>query len=543
MPLLWLLLVLTDLSGTINQYSKVISVSQRTNRLVVADASSFVQGDTVLLLQVGGAIIDTNRDQRYGTLTQYATAGQFERNVIDSVVGSMIYLHRKLLYSYNAADRLQLIRMPSYTSARTVGELTCPAWNGETGGVLAFSVSDTLYLNADIRADGKGLSGGKWNAALQFLGSGNATPSPRQVATNDSSCCSSSRGESISFTPYALGFARASNGGGGGASEYHGGGGGAHVGCGGDGADAKWWWGNHDNGIGGAELSYRTFVNRIFMGGGGGATEDLNPTSASGDGGNGGGIIIINAPVIVGDGTHVISSTGAQGILGRRSGSGGGAGGAMLLVTEQFINVPKLIVTGGQGGTSGPKSTTFKQCGGPGGGGGGGAILLGALNPLNLNATDQRGGAAGTNNIDTCELVNAQEGCPGSVFYNATIAEDTTRFIYRPISVAAASPICEGDSTIITISSIGTPSVYSGTTKLCDKCVSLVVAPTQTTTYTIVVDYNDGDFDTSYVTVNVNPKPRLVIPDPAPFCSGDSITVAVPDTFALYRWSTGDTAS
>ena len=53
-----------------------------------------------------------------------------------------------------------MIRVPEYNKAIVRDELTCPPWNGTTGGILAFS-ANCLRLEGHINVAGKGFRGGE----------------------------------------------------------------------------------------------------------------------------------------------------------------------------------------------------------------------------------------------------------------------------------------------------------------------------------------------------------------------------------------------
>ena len=70
-------------------------------------------GDTVLLIQMKGAVIDTTNTPAFGTVIDYKNAGNYEYNYVKSKSGNIIELKNKLTRQYNIPlGKVQLIRVP-----------------------------------------------------------------------------------------------------------------------------------------------------------------------------------------------------------------------------------------------------------------------------------------------------------------------------------------------------------------------------------------------------------------------------------------------
>jgi hypothetical protein len=70
----------------------------------------------------------------------------------------------------NPGSNVQLILFQEYNNARTTDNIECPAWDGKKGGVIVLYAEDTLYLQHQINASGKGFIGGKsMNASTTVL--------------------------------------------------------------------------------------------------------------------------------------------------------------------------------------------------------------------------------------------------------------------------------------------------------------------------------------------------------------------------------------
>ncbi|MEJ0107154.1 MAG: gliding motility-associated C-terminal domain-containing protein [Bacteroidota bacterium] len=373
---------------TINEYTEVLDVDPCKNTLIVNDASRFNIGDTVLLIQMKGALIDSANTANFGQIRDYKNSGNYEFNIIKDKNGNNLNLKNTITRQYDVPNgKVQLVRVPYFDNytVPAATTLTCPPWNGTIGGVLALNVKETLNLYGDIDASGKGFRGGA---------SPNTGVTTLFCFYNDYNYPSgnlgaSEKGESISSigSDIAWGKGAPSNGGGGGLGHNSGGGGGANGGMGGLGGYQLLPCGNspYDNrGLGGHALSYDNTQNKIFLGGGGGSGHVDNAGGSNMEGGNGGGIIIIQSNYINSNGFK-ISSNGNNAtqcnftsFTDCHDGSGGGgSGGTILINNNNYLGTLQLNANGGKGGdivVYNPSVGADKI--GPGGGGGGGIIWL-----------------------------------------------------------------------------------------------------------------------------------------------------------------------
>jgi gliding motility-associated-like protein len=414
----------TPTTTIINDYTPVLSLDPCKNIINVGDASAFKIGDTVLMIQMKGAVIDSTNTNSFGTVTNYKNAGNYEFNYIKSKNGNSIELLNKIERQYDLPDgKVQLIRVPyfqNYTIPNT-SVLSCLSWNGTIGGVLVFNVQNNFTLNGSIDVSGKGFRGGIYNMNPVYTCDVDSF-----YLRNNNGSKGANKGESIFLNnTLQAGRGKAANGGGGGNSTNAGGAGGGNGGTGGSGG--KQFGGpltcntNFANGgIGGANLSYSNVSNKIFLGGGGGAGHG-NEVNL-GNGGNGGGIVIITANTINAN-TYSILSNGATPVVvpispnddGR---SGGGGGGTVLLNYQNLLGSLNVSTTGGNGDNTITSTPTWNH--GPGGGGGGGVVwvnkptiggglsinLNGGVNGVNTNLGNNPWGAtAGTNGISLTNLV------------------------------------------------------------------------------------------------------------------------------------------
>lgn len=362
------------LSGIINHYAAVEAIDYCDNTLTVSDTAGFAPGQALLLIQMQGAEINTDNSSGFGNITSLGSAGLYERARILDVNGMAIRLEKALLNAYDLAGAVQIINMPAYDQAVVTGTLTAKAWDGSTGGVLAFSATQ-LTLQADIDVSGKGFRGG--SAALDYTGDCNFLSNFNSYAYDEGSIRGGNKGEGVSAAPASRSRGRGAqaNGGGGGNDHNAGGGGGGNVSGGGLG-------GENDNpsffgckgfypGIGGKALP--ALPERLFLGGGGGAGHGNNDVAT--DGGNGGGIVLIEWGSAINSG-GAIRANGLAALQSNGDGGGGGGGGGTIAIAGILTDFPGILIEarGGNGGNA--NNTNTAQCFGPGGGGAGGRLLI-----------------------------------------------------------------------------------------------------------------------------------------------------------------------
>src|SRR5258706_640483 len=71
----------------INDYTPVLSFNACENKMLVEDATDFKAGDTVFIIQMKGALIDSSNTPAFGTVTDYGGCGNFEFNYVKSISG------------------------------------------------------------------------------------------------------------------------------------------------------------------------------------------------------------------------------------------------------------------------------------------------------------------------------------------------------------------------------------------------------------------------------------------------------------------------
>jgi gliding motility-associated-like protein len=382
----------------VNKYAAVLNKLPCSNTYTVDTATGFNPGDTVLMIQMKGATIDTSNTSSFGTILNYNGAGNYEYNVIKSVSGTNITLLYNVHKTFDIPNgRVQFVRVPYYSNYTVNQPHTCVPWNGRKGGVLVLNASGTITLNAPIDVSRRGFRPG--NVVNDLVAPCNQTNYYYPTSATNSSGAEKGEGIAEVSTNRDHGRGALGNGGGGGNSHNTGGGGGGNAGSGGKGGNETaipaCSPGLPVGGLGGVALTYSNTVNRVFMGGGSGAGHENN--SDGGIGAYGGGIVFISANQLAGNGYFVNADGGnGQGCVGDcwDGQPGGAGGGAILLNVNSYTTGIVSSAIGGNGASFGNNNTVNGPCG-PGGGGGGGAIWLkGASVPAQV-ATNVSGGAKG----------------------------------------------------------------------------------------------------------------------------------------------------
>ena len=93
-----------DLPIVINNYAAVLSFDICKNAVMVDTATFIDAGDTVLIIQMKGAIIDTSNTAAFGTILDYKNAGNYEFNYISNKAGNQLSLKINL-------QRLMILQM------------------------------------------------------------------------------------------------------------------------------------------------------------------------------------------------------------------------------------------------------------------------------------------------------------------------------------------------------------------------------------------------------------------------------------------------
>jgi hypothetical protein len=185
-----------SISGTVNSYARVTAIATGTCptpvTLTVSSSAGFANGNKVMIIQMKSPSVYQMDSAQFGSILDIGNVGNYEFSRINTVSGTSITLQYPLVKTYTPSNLVQLVSVPEYNAGVTVSALlTAQAWNGTTGGVLAFDAT-TVLLNANISVEGQGFRGATDNST-GALGVGDAW---RVGATScapcnvDSSCSS-----------------------------------------------------------------------------------------------------------------------------------------------------------------------------------------------------------------------------------------------------------------------------------------------------------------------------------------------------------------
>jgi hypothetical protein len=274
--------------------------------------------------------------------TQGTGAGTWMRNTIASYTAGTITLTTALNANYVSGAQVRVLKQYTNVTINTGVTYTAKAWNGSTGGILAFIANGTVTVTGTISANGGngssssgahsgGGTGGGFRGGDGFIGSPPNTGYQGESSTGigGQSTAANGMGGGGNYDP--------------GSPEDGSGGGGGHATSGANGIpDGAGAIGGTGGGTGGAA----DLTTMLFGGAGGGAGTE---SGAGGAGGAGGGAIFITGATLTVSGA--ITANGGSGGSAATGSGGGGAGGSILLKSQTATLGSALIsAVGGSGG-------------------------------------------------------------------------------------------------------------------------------------------------------------------------------------------------
>ncbi len=622
---------ITVANSIVNIYTPLTANAATGNTSIsVVSSASYNIGDLVMIIQMQGAGVKASFDNlsgdysnsipentSHGEILAYNNCGNYEFAEITDIPSlTSIVLDCGLKHAYDVSyntnanpfgysvtlpGKVQVIKVPRYSTltVSSPGFLTCPSWDGNTGGIVVVEVENNTVLNntPSINATGKGFRGGPTdsNTASNFGGQKWGTTKTAEGAYKGESIA----GDTAVYRLYASIFGRGAiaNGGGGGTSHNSGGGGGANGGNitnyngygnpttgttlnpkwdleslnfsantssgGGKGGysfsssnqnvttkapgNTSWGGDNRRNvgGMGGRPLDYST--GRLFIGGGGGAG-DGNDNQA-GAGGNGGGMVYIvcygnlsGAGTIVADGANGANSV--PGCSTNDAAAGGGGGGTIVLNVNGTTNLTAfptvLTARGGNGGNVAFNCfLSNSDAYGPGGGGGGGHICSAGLLPTN----NPSGGA---NGMVTGNTSNIAANFPPNGATNGGVGSYGSISNYT-LNTSASQTVCANQSFSISASSTEPGTTVNWFNSLVGGAAiangSTYVSPGYSSagTYTLFAGVCPGTYRQPII-ITVNSGLSISV-NSATVCPGQS-TILTPTSVATsYTWSTAQTTT
>ncbi len=387
-----------EIGGIVNAYSKVTNIDTLCDFVEVLNPEHFVSGNKVLLIQMQGVQINETNTSNFGDILDYRNAGNYEYADVLFVLDNRIYFRNHIIHDYNPNNSVQLVYTPEFEDVVIINEITCPAWNGETGGIISIICRGTIELKAGINCAGKGFRGGGL-VDFELI-----ECTYVDYAASFESGIGGQKGEGIAQYIFGKDYARGknANGGGGGNVSNTGAGGGSNAGAGGRGGSE--WSGcsieSANAGVGGQMIGYDSGIQKVFMGGGGGGACQDNDVGTEGV--PGGGIIILQFERLITN-MHTIDASGESQRIdaGIDSGGGGGAGGSVLLSGNFIEGNLRVFLTGGKGGGIVAHQFSISNQWGTGGGGGGGLLRFNNLLTTANITSNLDGGRPGDNPILT----------------------------------------------------------------------------------------------------------------------------------------------
>jgi gliding motility-associated-like protein len=528
----------------VNLYTSLsVNAFMGNTTINVVSSAGYAVGDLIYIIQMQGASVNCfiniwgNPNSAeplspvFGKITNYNNAGNNEYAQISSVAGNVITIDCPLKNDYTAAGKVQVIRAKRYSSLTigAAGSITCPTWNGTTGGVIAIEIDGNTTINAGgkIDASALGFRGGILSTS-SFLGAASwSNNNPQEGAYKGESIAGDVLTYSVNFQgPYCKGAV--ANGGGGSDANNGGGGGGANAGDtslytgtgnpdvsvagyitawnlesagfaassssgGGRGgytfsnanlnpltnAPALVGWAGDNRrvqgGYGGRPLNYNT--GRLFCGGGGGAGDQND--GYGGAGGHGGGIINIISYGTISGGGQIISngengfttSTPAapvNNVSGRDGAGGAGGGGAIVINSTGSINTLTVSARGGNGGNQQMKSgfVLGTTSMAYGPGAGGGGGYIGTT--AAAITTSVNGGVNGIVQYLSGNFASliATSFPPNGATSGGSGTTTSTLLVVPTITASPDVTICVNNSTILTATTTGPPSTIGWYTNL-----------------------------------------------------------------------------
>jgi len=484
----------TSLTSNAVSGSTTLNVTNNAMTGGVFGGTPLQQGDLVLIIQMHGAQVDVNffptiagwgpytwpqsyfdiapgaNPETFGQITNYLTAGNFERAEVLSTSGAnVINLTCGLTHTYSALDEVQIVRIPRFDDLTVNGgaSIVPTLWDGVSGGIVALEVDGTLTVNAGgtISASGYGFRGGQLDA-LFVPGAANAVLAAQdRFLGSEAGTEGSEKGEGIHgyhveydaiYSRYGVGAI--ANGGGGGGFVNAGGGGGSNV------QNPLGTYNGRGNPVPGfaAAWALDPFVTSSSGGGQGGYALSQsnqnalftgpNNTAWSGDtrktAGGWGGHPLAYDPnrIFFGGGGGAGEQDSDQG------GAGGRGGGIVYIVNYGSVTGGGVIEVNGENGqNTNPNNlplgfSAYRGNDGAGGGGAGGSVYIENANPIPNSITiNANGGNGGNQNLQVNTFQPNEAGGPGGSGSGGVI---------RFSSGAPTQSVQEGDAGVTTSSQL-----------------------------------------------------------------------------------------
>ena len=160
---------ITSPNTKVNCYEPITSnVTAGQTSVTIANINScgLSYGDLVMIYQAQGATINTSDNAQYGEVTNYNSAGLYEFAYVICVNGNTVVFQDPLVNSYTTNGKVQLIKVPQYTTLtiNSGASITASPWSDygayRYGGVVAIHATNQIIVNGEITVSDKGFRAG-----------------------------------------------------------------------------------------------------------------------------------------------------------------------------------------------------------------------------------------------------------------------------------------------------------------------------------------------------------------------------------------------
>lgn len=473
----------------LNKYVPVsanIAVGDNTLSIASSLLVTFCPGDLIMVYQAQGAGMNITNTSSYGTITNYNSAGLYEFKYVQSASGNIITTQTTFTNSYAVAGRVQVIKVPQYTSLTVnAGASIVPKpWKDTViatipyrfGGLVVLHTS-SIVNNGTITATNFGFRGGAYtnDVGLNMGATAYCSPLSTQGGEKGEGIFGYQHDYDLNGGRYCMGAPI--NGGGGGNNHNSGGGGG------GNGYNGNAWSGqgvmivNASNPIAGWTITQAYISNG----------NSLTNSSGGGRGGytygDANGNALVDPPaaaVWVGDVRREVGGYGGQALTNINAetriyfGGGGGAPHANNYSSSGGTNgggIVYLIATGGITGAGTISSdvpvagnSSVCACDAAPGGGAGGSIVIKTGAIASTQNVSANGGNGGNQFIPMPPASYYESEGPGAGGGGGFVA----------ISAGGVTPSIKGGSNGTTLSHALTEMTSNGATSGGDGQIGLV---------------------------------------------------------------------
>ena len=105
----YILFAQTNISGIINSYARVNAIYLTCpDSILVSNTVGFSAGDSILIVQMQGAVIDSTNSSSFGKILDFDKTGNYEFIKIGSINGNTFHFTSSLINLYNVFGNVQV---------------------------------------------------------------------------------------------------------------------------------------------------------------------------------------------------------------------------------------------------------------------------------------------------------------------------------------------------------------------------------------------------------------------------------------------------